>query len=112
MDGTQWKAMSPDAREAYVIGVVDDWVHTVQMAERSVDVSRQRQLGMDALSVSEELLARLVKCVTDQGMRYSQIIEAVDKYLDNHPAEVKFEMSSHLFVAMAETCQLQKDMKK
>jgi len=45
-------------------------------------------------------------------MRCSQIIAAVDKYLAEHPAEWTFDMSSHVFVAMAEACQLPKELKK
>ena len=112
MDGAQWKALSPDSQKAYVMGVVDDWVHTIQMAERSIDVSKEKRLGLDAYSVTEELLSKLVKCVTDQEMRYSQIIAIADKYLNDHPVEWTFDMSSHVFVAMAEVCQFPKEIKK
>ena len=112
MDGAQWKEMSKDAQDAYVMGVVEDWVHTVQLAERSRDVSRERKLGLDAYSITEELLSKLVKCMTDREMRYSQITAAVEKYLADHPEELKFSMSSHVFIAMAEACQLEKELKK
>jgi len=111
MDGTQWREMSKEAQDAYVHGVVDDWVHTIVLAEQSLDVSRERKLGMDVFSITEELLFRLGKCVTDQEMRYSQIIATVNKYLDDHPDELKLDMAGHVFIAMAEACQIRKELK-
>jgi Rap1a immunity proteins len=90
--GNEWKQFPLEARQGYILGVVDTWAYFGEAASLA---------GQQPPVVI--IFTELVKCAG--GMTYGQINAIVQKYMENNPAEWHFSMASLVWSALHEVCK-------
>ncbi len=98
-DGTTWRSFSEHVRASYVIGVVETWHNITLIYEREQEVRAR------PMTATEKHFADLAQCVIKRGMKGAQVVAIVEKYVNDHPDQWNYEMTSIVRLAMYESCK-------
>jgi hypothetical protein len=90
--GNEWRALSPAARIAYLVGVMDAWV----LLDTAVKASIQ-PAGIASM------FTRLVGCL-GQDMTYGQTIAIVETYMQDNPSKWHDDMAALAWTAITQAC--------
>jgi hypothetical protein len=90
--GNEWRALSPAARTAYLLGVVDAWT----LLDMAVKASPQ-PVGIASM------FTRVVRCL-GKDMTYGQTVAIVEKYLQDNPSTWHYDMAALAWTAIDVAC--------
>ena len=93
--GNEYRALTPLARLAYVVGVVDGW-DMVSATSRTIEGSMPGWFGV---------YTDVLECMRSKGMSNGQVHAIVEKYVRENPANWHARGSELVALAMHEACK-------
>ena len=99
LDGTTWRSLDQDVRAVYVWGVVETRGH-IRVAYELEQKESARQM-----TSTEKHFVDLEQCITKRHMKWAQVVAIVEKYMNDHPDQWNYQMSSIIWSAMDEACK-------
>jgi hypothetical protein len=94
LGGEAWRRLGPEARAAYVGGIMDAWTG-LALTQESLGSKDQ------AITVFTEIVA----CVRDRSIPPAGVLALVERYAEDNPGLRTKDMPDLVFAALAQHCR-------
>lgn len=91
MTVNHYRGLTEGERAFYVVGLIDGWRHAVEVLK-----------GLKESDTTVKFFGKIVECTSPMTRR--QVLNIVDKYIQDNPGEGNRSALSHAFLALDKAC--------
>ena len=102
VSGNEWRQYDEHARTTYLAGVIDTWS---RVSRNAIETPPLTDDWLHYRRTTEDLYGRLANCAIQKHMTYEQLSAIASKYLNEHPEEWGYAMTSLFWIAMRDVCK-------